>query len=470
MSFAAPDSVSRRARSRRSIARAAVACALALFLAASPALAPSAAAEVRRADVVMDETVESRGLAVASCPNIDAQYAILTDSNGVTYFERDADAQVQIASITKVMTAIVALDSGNLSREIVVSENAASVGESSADLVAGDVLTLEDALVAMLVSSGNDAAQAIAETLGADMAGTDDQDAAVEAFVDAMNAKALQIGMTDSLFANAHGLDFDSYEADMHCSARDVAVMCAYAMQNDTFRATVSQAGATITVVRDGQTTLIELESTDELLGVYEGACGIKTGFTALAGQCFAGACERDGVTYYAIVLNSSSESQRFDDAQTLFDWVFEHSIDYPLANSSETTVMETSQGDIEVPVIAYVAHTSWIDRTVTATLADPDAFVEVFDLNGNVSQEVVFDEVSGNVRVGDKVGTITFYQRNAVVAEMDLIATEEVSAPNLFERIGIWWDRLFRSFSGDDGVADSVIVNETPLINDRSA
>lgn len=450
-------------------ARGVLACALAWCLVASPVLVAPAHAEVLLADVVAGESVESRGLSVADCPSIDATHAILVDSNGTVYFERDADTQAQIASITKVMTAIVALDSADLSTEIIVSETAATVGESSADLAAGDVLTLESALTAMLVSSGNDAAEAIAETLGAQMAGTTDEESAVAAFVEAMNAKAQQLGMTDSLFANPHGLDFDQYDADMHCSARDVATMCSYAMNNDTFRGIVSQATATIPVERDGESTTIELTSTDQLLGVYEGACGIKTGFTAKAGECFAGAVERDGVTYVAVVLNSSSETQRFTDAQTLVDWAIEHTVDYPLAHSSETTTMSSGSASVEVPVIARVACASWIDKTVTATLSDPEASVEVFDLNGNVSQEVAFDELSGDVRAGDKVGTITFYQRNEEVASMDLVATEDVLGPGFFEGIGIWWDRLFRTFTGAPKVADSVVVNETPLIDDRT-
>ncbi len=439
-------------------------------LVASPLCSSEAQAEVRRADIILEESVESRGLSVAESPSIDASYAILIDSNGTTYFERDADTQVQIASITKVMTAIVALETADLSTEITVSATAASVGGSSASLVAGDVLTLQDALIALLLPSGNDAAQAIAETLGALMTDEASTETAVEAFIAAMNAKAQQLGMTDSLFANAHGLDYDEYAADMHCSARDVATMCAYAMQLDAFQNIVSQPSATIEIERNGAIVELTLTTTDQLLDSYEGACGIKTGYTALAGQCFAGACERDGTVYYAVVLNSSSENQRFEDTETLVDWLFEHLIDYQLANSSETTTMETSQGTIEVPVIAYVTHTEWIDRSITATLADPDAVIKVVDINGNISQEVSFFEVIGDVSVGDVVGKITFYQRNKVVAELDLIATETVAGPDFFEKIGIWWKRLFLSFSGDDGIASSSVVNETPLINDKTA
>lgn len=453
----------------------ALACALACALALSCApiaAAGTAWADVRKADVVLGSTVDSRGLSVAQCPSIDAQHAIVVDDTGTVYFERDADASAQIASITKVMTAIVALENADLDTEIHVSEKAASVGESTGGLMEGDVLTLRAALDALLVSSGNDAAIAIAETLGATMeGGGGSDDAAFNAFVTAMNAKASELGMTQTVFENPHGLDFDQYEGNLHSSARDVATMCSYAMQNDTFREVVSQSSATLNVERDGEPTTIELQSTDELIGVYDGACGIKTGFTELAGECFAGACYRDGHYYYAIVLDSSSEEQRFTDATTLFDWVFDHQVDYPLANSDETVQMTSADGSSrEVPVVARVAHTGWIDKTVAATLADPDATVEVNDLNGNVSQEVQFDNVSGDVHVGDKVGTITFYQRNEVVATQDLVAAEEVLGPNLFEGIGIWFERLFGGFSGDDGVADSVVLNTTPLLDDKTA
>lgn len=453
-----------------------LACVLAAALAVAcmPSFFASsqAYAEVRRADVVLGSTVEERGLAVARCPSIDATYAIVLGEDGTVYFERDADTQTQIASITKVMTAIVALEYADLDTQITVSENAASIGESTGGLVAGDVLTLENALKVLLVSSGNDAAVAIAESLGATMPGgsPNDADASMAAFVSAMNEKAAALGMANSVFENPHGLDFDAFAGSLHSTARDVGSMCAYAMQNEVFRGIVALAQTSVPVTREGEEVSIDLTSTDQLIGSYDGACGIKTGFTALAGQCFAGACFRDGEYYYAIVLNSSSEGQRFTDTQTLFDWVFEHEITYPLAHSDETVAMVDASGTRDVPVIAEVACASWIDKTVKATLADPEAAIEINDLNGNISQELTFDTVEGDVRVGDKVGTITFYQRNEVVATQDLVAAEEVLGPDFFEGIGIWWDRLFRSFSGDDGVASSRVVNETPLLVDKTS
>ena len=133
---------------------------LCIALAFAFSVPQSALAEVRKADIVGDSTVESLGLTVSECPSIDCDYAILVDSEGTVYFERNADMPTQIASITKVMTAIVASENINKDTIITVSEKAASIGESSAGLQAGDQMDFQTALKALLVPSGNDAAVA----------------------------------------------------------------------------------------------------------------------------------------------------------------------------------------------------------------------------------------------------------------------------------------------------------------------
>lgn len=439
-----------------------LACALALTLAFAGAAAPSVAlADVRKADVVYGQTVDARGLAVAQCPNVDADYALVMDSEGTVYFERDAQSPTQIASITKIMTAIVALDAvaageASLDDKVEVSDAAVAVGESSAGLQSGDSMTLEAALKALLVPSGNDAAVAIAEMIGG----------SEEAFVEQMNAKAAELGCKDSVFENPHGLDFDQYAGDLHSTAEDVALMVKHAMQNETFRAIVGGGSTSIQVNRGGSKATVDLETTDGFFEAYDYAIGVKTGFTELAGPSFAGATNNGEKELYAIVIHSSSEAQRFEDAKSLCKWVYEHEISYPLAHSAQTTTLNGA----EVPVVAEVAHASWIDKTVKATLADPNAAVTIFDLNGNVSQSLEFDELSGNVKAGDKVGSIEFKQRNTVIATMDLVACEDVDAPDFFEGVGIWWDRLFRGFSGQPQTAQSVTVNETPLVIDKTA
>lgn len=455
-------------------------CTLLLSVSLATFVFPAYAyADVRQSDVISGLTVESRGLTSDSCPSIVAEYAYVIDDEGTVYFERDADTQTHIASITKVMTALVALTYGDLdSTTITVSETAASIGESSAMLQAGDTMTLETALKALMIPSGNDAAQAIAESMGDSIAeqlegdgDTDVPDDAYDAFVYAMNKMASDLGMDNTLFANPHGLDTDEYDDEMYSTARDVATMVSAAMEYDSFRDIVSTDSTTIQVTRDGSTADIDIESTDTLLGSYDGACGVKTGYTEKAGECFAGAVERDGCTIYAIVLNSNSETQRFTDAQTLDDWVFDNTIDYLLAHSSETTSYSVDgEETTEVPVVAYVSHSGWIDKTFKATFADPDASVEVFALDGNVSQEFEFDTVSGNVVAGQKVGTATFYQHNEVIATCDIIAAEDCAAPNFLEGISIWWQRLIKGFNGEQTVADSTILNETPLIYGANA
>lgn len=453
-----------------------LACVFALVLAFS--LWPAAAfGDVLNDDLICGSTVEQRSLNSSSCPSVNATRVFVATDDGEVYFERNADEQANIASVTKVMTALVALQYGDLSEtKITISDNAASIGESTAGLQSGDVLALENALKAMMINSGNDAALAIAECMGDSVTdalkeeGVEDMpNGGVEGFVYAMNKKASELGMKDSLFANPHGLDFDKYNEDMYSTAHDVYLMCKEAMKNDTFKSIVATDATTIPVTRGAASAEVALESTDTLLGTYDGACGVKTGYTEKAGECFAGAFTKDDQLIYCIVLNSDSEAQRFTDATTLAEWFETNNMTYPLIHSEESTTYTKDDQEVSVPVVAHVASTGWIDKTFKATLADPEAAVNVFALEGNISQEFHLDDVSGSVKAGDKVGTVDFYQHNEVVSTQDVVAAEDCAAPNFFEGIGIWWQRLFMDDS-QQSVAESVIVNTTPLIYGANA
>ncbi|HIT44586.1 MAG TPA: D-alanyl-D-alanine carboxypeptidase [Candidatus Aphodovivens excrementavium] len=467
-------------KARRSVAFRLVGLWAATLLALSCALQlytpDSAYAEVRRSDVVLGQTVEERGLTVAQCPSIDALYACVMDENGTIYFERDARSATQIASITKVMTALVALDAVDegivsLDDTLTVSAAAAEVGESSAGLQEGDKLDLNTALYALMVPSGNDAAIAIAEYVGQRMldAGAAGDDA-YQTFIDAMNAKSSDLGCIDTVYRNSHGLDSGEFAGDQHSCAYDQALVVKEAMTDERFRETVNLGDTTITVERDGEDVELLLEATDLLLETYEYACGVKTGHTDLAGFSFAGAANNGTRDLYAIVIHSSSDGQRFTDTETLFDWVYDNIVSYSLANNDETRSVTLDGQTYNAPVVAQVAHADWMDRTIAATLADPNAVAEVFALNGNVSQSFEFNDVHGNVHVGDTLGTATFYQHNEVIAQVDVVAAEDVSAPNFFEGVGIWWSRLFNNFSGGSQVAESVVLNTTPLLNDKAS
>ena len=274
----------------------AIACVLVFVLALTPVAGGvgNAYADVRKADIVMGETVDARGLAVAQCPNIDAERAIVVDTDGTVYFERNADDAACIASVTKIMTGVVALDavaSGltSLDSIITVSADAAAVGESSAGLQEGDTMTLKTALYALLVPSGNDAAIAIAESVGAALrsSGTASGDSDVKAFVAQMNATAQKLGCTNTVYENPHGLDFDQYNGNLHSTAADQAKVVAYAMTNQTFRSVVGGGSTTITVKRGGSSADVFLETTDGFFDINDDAIGVKTGYTAKAGALF---------------------------------------------------------------------------------------------------------------------------------------------------------------------------------------
>ncbi|MCI9128801.1 MAG: D-alanyl-D-alanine carboxypeptidase [Eggerthellaceae bacterium] len=458
------------------------ACLLAAVCLCAPL---QAFADVRKSDILYGQTMEERGISPTSCPNIGAEYAYVCGEDGTEYYSRNGDSPTQIASITKVMTAIIALESSDMQREVTVSSAAANVGGSTADLRAGDVITMENALKCLMIPSGNDAAVAIAETLGPDFRraskesgetlhlpngdalDADDPAKDIDAFVAKMNQKAQEIGCQDTVFTNPHGLDSGEFGEELHSTASEVSKICRYAMGIEQFPALCDVQSAEVPVKRGDETTTITLETTDLLLGAYDGACGIKTGNAELAGPCFAGACNKDSMMLYAIVLDSTSEDQRFKDCTALYDWVYGNWKDYALANSPDTTQMTTGSESREVPVVAEAALSSWVDETYPVTFADPDAAVRIFAPNGNVSQEFAFDELSG-VSAGQKVGVATFYQRNEKIAEVDLVACEDVPAPNIFESIGIWWDKMMLSLAGEPTQAQSVIINETPLVLEK--
>jgi len=430
----------------------------------------TAYADVKKADIIFGESVDARGLSVVDCPNVDASYALVMAADGTIFFERNAHESTQIASITKVMTAIVVLDHAQSDTIVTVSERATWVGESSAGLEPGDQMSLDGVLKAIMLSSGNDAAVAVAEHFGSILSnGSATGEDAEQVFVEEMNKKAQELGMASTVFTNPHGLDHDSFAGEQRSTAADVAIMVQFAMKNETFREIVATRVADVSVKRaNGENVTLTFESTDLLLESFEGACGVKTGFTDLAGPSFAGAANREKGEYYAIVLNSSSPDQRFTDAQVLLEWAYEHLVDYQLANSTQKMEAILNGQKINVPIVAEVAHADWIDKTVKATLKDHEQTISIFDLNGNINQTIEYDEIHGDIRVGDKLGTITFKQRNEFLLTVDIIACESMKAPGLFEGIGIWWDRLFRGFSGEPKVANSVLINETPLINQK--
>ena len=230
---------------------------------------------------------------------------ILEMQTGRVLFEHNMHARLPMASTTKVMTALLAIEQGGAQDRVVCSDRAFGVSGTSIYLQSGEALTLEEMLLGLMLSSGNDAAVAIAEHIG----GT------VEEFAEMMNARAREIGAVNTHFVNPHGLPDDQH----YTTAYDLALITREAMKNDAFRQLVSTLRASIPW--EGRSYNRQLTNKNRLLSDYPGATGVKTGFTSKAGRCLAFGADRDGLELVGAVLSCSNW---FDEAARLMDICYE--------------------------------------------------------------------------------------------------------------------------------------------------
>ncbi len=263
---------------------------------------------------------------------VSAKAAILmhADSGRVLY-EKNADEHMLIASTTKIMTAIVMLEHCELDDLVEVDSRSAGIEGSSMYLKAGESYTVEDLLYGLLLVSGNDAASALALHVADSM----------EEFAELMNAKAAELGMTESSFKNAHGLDEEGH----YSTARDMAKLAAYCMGNEDFARIAGTVSHTV-----GEQTLV---NHNRLLREYDGCLGLKTGYTMAAGRTLVTCAERDGARYVCVTLNDPDD---WDDHKALYDWAFANysfaevipaglSYEVPLISGAEMTAPAETEG-----------------------------------------------------------------------------------------------------------------------------
>lgn len=431
---------------------ATIAAALTTALALFASFPIPAHAEIRTSDVILGTTAADRGIEQSELPDITAPHAMVLGQDGLAYYERNADEPIKIASVTKVMTALVALEHCELTDIVTVDHAAATVGESSLGLLEGDVLTMEDALTGLMVMSGNDAATAIAIAAGAkiDPATTDPY----STFIEAMNQKAKELGCTDTVFENPHGLDFDSWAGNLHSTTRDVTTVFAAAMKNENFRAIDNSDRTSISVTSaDGSQRTLTLTVRNQIHG-QEGNIGGKTGTTMEAGNCFVGAFSReDGGEVIEAIFGAADNDTRFADTLALANWYYDHIATVPYINTPVTR-----NG---VPLVGEATCSAWCDRTAAVTLEDPNATFSVFSLGDELVQDVEYDELDGAVEQGATVGTMSLRQGDVTVGSANLVSAESVPEPNPFEWLMIKFDRLIRLFEGRPSTAKSVVVNE---------
>lgn len=267
----------------------------------------------------------------AKAVELSATAAILMDADsGRILYEKQADRKMLIASTTKIMTALVAIENANLSETVTVSANAAGTEGSSMYLKAGEKLSLETLLYGLLLSSGNDAAVAVADHVSG----------SVEDFVGLMNGKARTLGMADTSFANPNGLDHEAH----YSTARDMAKLACAALENETLMRIASTRSVSI----NGRT----MTNHNKLLTMQRGCIGLKTGYTRAAGRTLVSCMEQNGQRLVAVTLQDGND---WADHQALYAYGYENYPAQTLARPGEVLQYAPVTGGMQaaVPLVA---------------------------------------------------------------------------------------------------------------------
>ena len=340
----------------------------------------------------------------------EAKSEILIEAKtGRVLYENNAHEALPMASTTKIMTALVALENGNLADPVTAGKNAYGVPGTSIYLGLGEQLTLEQMLYGLMLASGNDAAVAIAEHIGG----------SIEEFCRMMTERASEIGCENTVFVTPHGLPAEGH----HTTAWDLALIAREAMGNPTFREIVSTQRATLPWA-DHEYDRV-LTNKNKLLSTYAGALGVKTGYTKAAGRCLVFAAERDGLELIGVVLNCPDW---FDEAAALLDKGFD--------NWQMVTVFSAGETVREIPVTGGVGDT-------VRVVAQSDVSAPVPDI---AWPDLLLDlpaSLAAGVEKGQVIGTAWLTDQGRVLTTVPLIAAESV--PECSFRYGTW--RVLRSW-----------------------
>ena len=344
---------------------------------------------------------------LSDLPDISAKSAILIEGNsGKVIGVKNADARMSMASTTKIMTALVAIENCDINKTVAVSPCAVGVEGSSVYLYEGERLTMEDLLYAMLLESANDAAAAIAIEVGG----------SIEGFSEMMNRKAEELGLKNTHFTNPHGLDNEEH----YTTARELAIITGEALRNDTFRRIVSTYKKDIPLNEtEGVRLLI---NHNKLLKCYDGSVGVKTGYTKKSGRCLVSAAERDGLSLICVTLNAPDDWQ---DHSTILDYGFSLYESRILCLDGEYQhIMPIVGGDQE-----YVVLTNKGDVKITLPRNSGDLKCSVESLNFEYAP----------IQKGDICGKLIYTQNGKTVATVPLYAKYSVERKiyqkNLWER-----------------------------------
>lgn len=241
-------------------------------------------------------------------PNINSRIAVVYDrKTGNILYGKNENKKTAMASTTKIMTAIIVLEKGNLSETITVSKKAAGTGGSRLGLKANDKITMNDLLYGLMLKSGNDSAVAIAEAVGGN----------VEEFAQLMNNKAQELGLESTHFVTPHGLD----NPEHYTTAYELAKLADYALKNEKFAQIVNTKNYTVTI--NGYSK--NISNTNELLGYLQGVNGVKTGFTNNAGRCLVTSVNRNNFEIISVVLQADTKKFRTTDSIKIIEYAYKN-------------------------------------------------------------------------------------------------------------------------------------------------
>ncbi len=330
--------------------------------------------------------------------------ALIEAETGTVLYEKNAHEHRAMASTTKIMTALLTIEAGDLDREFTVDPLAIRVEGTSMGLQEGDRVSRRDLLYGILLPSGNDAANAAAVSVGG----------SIPEFVKLMNSKAQELGLSDTHFVTPSGLDADGH----YTTALDLARLTAYAMREEIFRKVVCCRSARVEF--GNPPYMRTLYNSNKMLSRYEGAIGVKTGFTDNARRCLVSAAERDGVTLIAVTLNAGDD---WNDHTKMLDYGFTQVKAYPLELGCNVRVPVAGTGES----VGVYAH----EETISLTPQQ----------RGSLTRTVLLPAfVYGTVDKGDRLGEIQFFLEGELVKTCPLYSDSTVKAPkeelSLFQRI----------------------------------
>ena len=335
---------------------------------------------------------------------LESPSAILMDAaTGTVLFEQDADTPMEPASVTKVMTLLLvmeALDRGEISMDdrVVASEAAAAKGGSQVYLEPGEEMSMDEMLKSVVVASANDCATALAEHLAGSEA----------AFVERMNRRAEELGMTNTHFVNCTGLCDEAQAKEHRTTARDIALMSRALLTHDRIR---SYTTIWMDTVRDGR---FGLSNTNKLVRCYKGTTGLKTGYTSTAGHCLSASAQRDGIELIAVVLGAKTSSGRFADAKALLDYGF------------AGWALVTPDLDVELPPVPVELGQA---DAATPVLSDAGKLLIEKGQQSQITRETELEpSLTAPVRRGDRLGTLTVKAGDQVLKTIPLVAEQDVA------------------------------------------